>query len=139
MVQGSPEEKAARRRGDWDTARDEFRKLQLDFHESSNEAKNASLYVDWKDGGFVSPAEQITPEMVSQILDRNQTFLGYARNSLNMLKRLNKSPDDLQDLTVEFIEGAKKMRAPEDLMAAINKLLQTFLDAGLKRLKDKTD
>src|SRR4029077_8354797 len=30
-------------------------------------------------------------------------FLGYARNSLNMLKRLDKSPDDLQDLTVEFI------------------------------------
>jgi AbiV family abortive infection protein len=141
MLQGSPEEKAARRRGNWDTARDEFRKLQLDFHESSNDAKNASLYVDWKDGGFVSPTEQITPEMLSQILGRNQTFLGYARNSLNMLKRLDKSPDDLQDLTVEFIEGAKKMRAekPEDLMVAINKLLQTFLDAGLKRLKDKTD
>ena len=64
MLQGSPDEKAARRRGNWDTAREEFRKLQLDFHESSNDAKNASLYVDWKDGGFVSPTEQITPEML---------------------------------------------------------------------------
>jgi hypothetical protein len=47
----------------------------------------------------------------------------------------------LQDLTVEFIEGTKKIRAetPEDLMAAISEHLQTFLDAGLKRLKDKTD
>jgi AbiV family abortive infection protein len=73
-------------RGDWDMAQEDFRKLQLDFHESSNYAKNASLYVDWRDGEFVSPDEQITPEMLSQILDRNQTFLGYAQNSLNMLR-----------------------------------------------------
>jgi AbiV family abortive infection protein len=49
MLEGSQEEKAAKARGDWKTALDEFRKLQLDFHEASNNAKNASLYVDWKD------------------------------------------------------------------------------------------
>jgi AbiV len=114
-----------------------IQELQLEFHEASNYAKNASLYVDWKDGEFVSPTEQITPEMLSQIVDRNQTFLGFAHNSLRMLKRLDGSPEDLQDLVVEFIEAAKKMRAdkPDDLTAAINELLQGFLDAGLKRLK----
>ena len=102
MLEGSPEEKDAGARGDWTTAREEFRKLQLDFHESSNYAKNASLYVDWKDGEFVSPSEQITSDMLARIIDRNQTFLGYAQNSLKMLKRLDKSSDDLQDLVVEL-------------------------------------
>jgi len=122
-------------------ARKEFKKLQTEFHETSNDAKNASLYVDWKDGEFVSPSEQITSEMLAQIIERNQTFLGYAFNSLKMLKRLDKSPDDLQDLIVEFIAAAEKMRAekPNDLMAAGNELVEKFLDAGLKRLKNKPD
>jgi AbiV family abortive infection protein len=141
MLEGSPAEKEAKARGDWETAREEFRKLQMEFHEASNDAKNASLYVDWKGGEFVSPSDRITPDMLSQIIDRNQAFLGYAQNSLKMLKRLDKSPEDLQDLVVEFVEAAEKMRAekPEDLMAASSKLVQRFLDAGLKRLRIKTD
>jgi AbiV family abortive infection protein len=139
MLQGSPEEKDATASGDGKTAREEFRKLQLDFHEASNDAKNASLYVDWKEGEFVSPSEQITRGMLTEIRDRNQTFLGYAQNSLKMLKRLEKSPDDLQDLTVELVEALGKMRAEksDDLLAAGSELVQKFLDAGLKRLKTK--
>jgi AbiV family abortive infection protein len=141
MLEGSQAEKDAKTRDDWETVREEFKKLQMEFHEASNDAKNASLYVDWKDGEFVSPSEQITPEMLAQIIGRNQTFLGYASNSLKMLKRLDKSPEDLQDLIVEFIEAAEKMRAekPDYPMAAGNELVQRFLDAGLKRLKNKPD
>jgi AbiV family abortive infection protein len=108
MVVGSKAEKDARARGDWDMAREEFKKLQTEFHETSNDAKNSSLYVDWKDGEFVSPSERITPEMLAQIIKRNQTFLGYAFNSLKMLKRLDESPDDLQDLIVEFVAAAER-------------------------------
>ncbi len=141
MLEGSQAEKDAEARGDWETAREEFKKLQTEFHEASNDAKNAALYVDWKDGEFVSPSEQITPETLSQIIKRNQTFLGYAQNSLQMLKRLDESPEDLQNLVVEFIETAEKMRAekPDDLMAASNELVQKFLDTGSKRLKNKSD
>jgi AbiV family abortive infection protein len=141
MLEASQAERDAKARGDWEAARDEFKKLQTEFHEASNDAKNASLYVDWKDGDFVSPSEQITPEMLGQIIERNQTFLGYAFNSLKMLKRLDKSTDELQDLVVEFIAAAERMRAekPNDLMAAGNELVQRFLDAGLKRLKNKPD
>jgi hypothetical protein len=97
--------------------------------------------VDWKDGEFVSPSEQITPEMLAQIIERNKTFLGCAFNSLKMLKRLDKSPDNLQDLIVEFIAAAEKMRAEKanDPVAAGNELVQKFLYAGLKRLKNKPD
>jgi AbiV family abortive infection protein len=141
MLEGSSKERDARARGDWKTAREEFRKLQLDFDEASNDAKNASLYVDWKDGEFVSPSEQITPALLSQIVDRNQTFLGQAHNSLQMLKRLDKSPEDLQDLVSELVEGLRKTRAdePENLLVAGNELVRTFLDEGLKKLKSKKE
>jgi AbiV family abortive infection protein len=141
MLEGSQAEKDAKARRDWETAREEFEKLQMKFHEASNDAKNASLYVDWKDGAFVSPSEQITSEMLAQILERNRKFLGYAHNSVQMLKRLDKSPEDLQDLIVVFVEAAEKMRAdkPEDLMAASDELVQRFLDAGLKRFRGKSD
>jgi AbiV family abortive infection protein len=141
MLRASPEEMNARARGDWKTAIEEFKKLQLEFHKASNDVKNQSLYVDWKDGEFVSPSEQITAEMLSQVMDRNQAFLGYAQNGLRMLKRLDRSPDDVQDLVVEFLQTMKKMRAekPEDLVAGATMLLQRFLDAGLKRLKTKYD
>ena len=141
MLGGSQAEKGAKARGDWETAREEFRKFQMEFHEASNDAKNASLYVDWKDGEFVSPSERITPEMLAQVIERNQTFLAHAQNSLKMLRRLDKSPEDLQDLIVELIVAAEKMRAekPDDLMAASNELVQQFLDSGLKRLKNKSD
>src|SRR6516164_6974441 len=59
MLGGSQTEKDAMARGDWETAREEFKKLQMEFHKASNDAKNASLYVDWKNGEFVSPSEQI--------------------------------------------------------------------------------
>ena len=42
---------------------------------------------------------------------------------------------------IELMKSLEKMRAekPKDLMAAGNKLVQRFLDAGLKRLKTKED
>lgn len=141
MLKASQAEADAKARGDWESALQEFKKLQQEFHEASNDAKNASLYVDWKDGEFVSPSEQVTKGMLADIIKRNQTFLGYASNGLKMLKRLNKSPHDLQDLLVEFIAAAEKLRAekPDDLVAAGNDIIQKFLDAGLKRLKAKPD
>ncbi|WP_454616596.1 AbiV family abortive infection protein [Bradyrhizobium cenepequi] len=140
MLEGSQAEKNAKARGDWKAMREEFEKLQMEFHEASNDAKNGSLYVDWKDGQFVSPSEQITLEMLAHILERNQTFLGYAFNSLKMLRRLENSPGDLQDLVVEFIAEAGRMRAEKpNLMTASNELVQKFLDAGLKRLKSNCD
>lgn len=141
MMDGSQAEKDAKARGDWESAREEFKKFQMEFHDASNDAKNASLYVDWGDGEFVSPSERITPKMLAQIIERNKTFLGHAHNSLKMLKRLDKSPESLQNLIVEFIAEAEKMRAekPDDPTAAINDLVKRFLDAGIKRAKKNSD
>ena len=52
MLEGSEAEKDAKSRGDRNAALEAFK--QNDFHKASNWAKNASLHVDWKDGGFVA-------------------------------------------------------------------------------------
>jgi AbiV family abortive infection protein len=130
MLEGSDAEKAAKERGDWKMALEEFKKLQEQFHEKSNSAKNASLYVDWKDGEFIAPCERIGPEMLMEIIGRNETFLGYAHNSLRMLRRLEKAPDEMQGMVVEFVEMVEKTRAqrPDEAMSAINALICKFLD-----------
>lgn len=141
MMDGSQAEKDAKASGDWEGMREAFTEFQNEFHATSNDAKNASLYVDWKDGEFVSPSERITDEMLAQIIERNQAFLGYAQNGLSMLKRLDKSPEDLQGLVVDFIDSAKKLRGemPDDPVTAGNQLVRQFMDAGLKKLAPKTD
>lgn len=140
MLEGSDAEKEAKARGDWKAASEEFKKLQDEFHEQSNDAKNASLYVDWVDGEFASPSEKITKEMLAEITERNETFLGYAQNSVNMMKRLDKDPEQLQDPVVGFIAKAEKLRAEklDDPMGAFNELASGFLEEGLNRAKDKS-
>jgi AbiV family abortive infection protein len=141
MMEGSQAEKDAKANADWEAMHDEFKKFQKAFHETSNDAKNASLYVDWMEGEFVSPSERITQEMLAEIVTRNQMFLGFAQNGLKMLQRLDKSPADLQDLLVQFMDATKQKRVemPDDPVAAGSELVQAFLDAGLKRLREKRE
>jgi len=135
MLEGSQAEKDAKERGDWKTALEEFKRLQTEFHDKSNNAKNASLYVDWKDGEFSAPCERISAEMLTEITHRNETFLGYAHNSLQMLKRLEKAPEETQAMVVEFVEMAEKMRAesPDDAIGQLNHLVRKFLDVERKK------
>ncbi|MEQ1622971.1 MAG: AbiV family abortive infection protein [Methylococcales bacterium] len=137
MLERSPAEKDAEEHHDLKAALKEFKKLQEQFHYKSNSAKNASLYVDWKDGEFIAPREQISLEMLNEIIVRNETFLGDANHNLRMLKGLEKAPDEMQGMVVEFIEMAEKMRAqnPEDPKGAINALINRFLDIELKKKK----
>jgi HEPN superfamily AbiV-like protein len=137
MLKASRAEEDAKKRGDWNTALEEFKKLQIEFHEKSNNAKNASLYVDWNDGEFIAPCERISNAMLTEIIGRNETFLGYAYNSLQMLKRLEKAPGEMQGMIVELVETADKMRAeqPDDVMSAINELIRKFLDIERNREK----
>lgn len=86
MLEGTQAEIDAMATRDWESARLEFKNLQTEFHKASNDAKNASLYVDWAEDEFVSPCERITSEMLLNTVKRNETFLGYAQNSLNMLR-----------------------------------------------------
>jgi hypothetical protein len=135
MLEGSQPEKDAKAHADWEAASKEFKMLQEQFHQKSNNAKNASLYVDWHDGEFVAPREQISTEMLAEIIVRNETFLGYAYNNLKMLKRLEQAPDEMQHVVVEFAETAENMRNenPGETMRALNELIFKFVEIGRKK------
>lgn len=137
MLKGSEVETDAKARGDWEASMKAFRQTQDEFHETSNRAKNASLYVDWIDGEFAAPSERITNEMLAEITERNAEFLGYAHNGLKMLRRLEKSPDEMKGLLTPFVEQAEKLREekPDDLMGAMETLLSGFLEEGKRKLK----
>lgn len=138
MLKGSEAETDAKARGDWETAMAAFRQTQDEFHETSNRAKNAALYVDLVDGEFAAPSERITDEMLTEITERNAEFLGYAHNGLKMLRRLEQAPDEMKDLLSAFVEQAEKLREekPDDMMGAMETLLSDFLEEGKLKLKD---
>jgi AbiV family abortive infection protein len=131
MLQGSAEEYAARERGDWNGALEKFKKLQAEFHETSNDAKNASLYVDIENDKFVAPIERITQAMLDKTAARNETFLGLTYPYLKMLRKWERTPEEDQDRIVAFVELAKATKAnkPTDAMAAFKKLIGDFLEA----------
>lgn len=139
MLDVSDAEQRTRADGDWNAASELFKATQEQFHASSNQAKNASLYVDWIDGAFIAPAERISAEMLGEIVERNATFLGYAFNNIKTLRRLVASPDDMRDLMTGFVEKAEKMRAdpPADLMKEMDALLTEIVEEGLAQFATK--
>lgn len=130
MLEGSAEEQAAKARGDWKAALEEFKMLQTEFHEKSNDAKNASLYVDFEDGKFVAPVERITDALLAETAARNETFLGLMYPKLEMLLKWDRAPEEAQERIVAFVELAQgtKDQKPEDAMAAILKLMDDFVE-----------
>jgi AbiV family abortive infection protein len=137
MLEGSEVEKAAKSRGDWKGALEAFKTSQAQFHETSNSAKNASLYVDWVVGAFVSPSERITKDMLAETTARNATFLGYAHNGMKMVRRLATAPDEMRGLLSGFVEQAEKLRESksENPISAMEALLANFLETGRRKLK----
>lgn len=122
-------------RGDPDRVLELFKQMQQQFHASSNQAKNASLYVDWVDGAFVSSAERITEQMLAETRERNSEFLGYASNNLNTLARLVSDPDALRDLLLKLVENVGRLQDgdPTNLSADKRGALAHFIEEGMAR------
>lgn len=129
MLTGSDEEYAAQARGDFATAVAEFKLRQQAFHQRSNEAKNAALYVDFVDNAFVAPAERITQDMLDEIAARNEHFLELMRPKARLLEILRANPEAHQARILKFIEAAEAMRNgnPPDKAAAMRELIASFL------------
>jgi AbiV family abortive infection protein len=124
------EELEARRRGDTKAAVEAFERFQEKFHEESNSAKNASLYVDFKDGRFSAPCEVITDEMVVGIAAVNVYFLELTGPKVRMLERMVKDNGVLERTVKWFAERAEEFKAhkPNEQSAAMEALMQEFFD-----------
>lgn len=139
MLKGSAKEQLADARGDWQTALEEFRMLQAEFHAKSNDAKNASLYIDFKNGKFVAPVERITEAMRAETVARNEVFLGLIYPKLEMLLEWEKAPEKAQERIVAFTDLAEatKREKPDDAMAAFRKLIDDFVEIQRKQVATK--
>ncbi|MBX7514915.1 AbiV family abortive infection protein [Qipengyuania sp. GH38] len=136
MLEVSAEEAGAIDAGNHEEAVAIFKKAQEHFHRESNDAKNASLYVDWEGGEFVSPAERISEEMLGETRERNEKFLGYADVNLGAMGRLFDNSELLREPMLKFIEQAEKLREENsgDLSQKLGDLLTEFLEEGKRRI-----
>jgi AbiV family abortive infection protein len=124
------DELEARKQKDTKRAVEAFERLQEKFHEESNSAKNASLYVDFKDDRFLAPSDFITEEMAVGIAAVNAYFLELTGPKVRMLERMAKDSGILERTGKWFAERAEELRrqAPDDQTAAMETLIQGVFD-----------
>lgn len=130
-------EEAAKRRGNFKGAIAVFSQIQAAFHSKSNAAKNASLYVDFRDKKFVAPSECTTPELVAEIASLNEKFLALTYPKLEILLKWDKTPEESQETTVQIEKRLKELRSelPDDPLKAFKTLIQEMLET--ERVKRK--
>jgi hypothetical protein len=109
-----------------------FEKGKGEFHEKSNAAKNAALYVDVQGGGCSMPSEYTTEAMVEEISDRNEEFLQYANNHVLVLSRWQDSETEFAELARWFIERAEDLRSAQ--LADPKQAMATLLTEAREKL-----
>lgn len=87
MLDLSEDELAARSKGDWKAEHAAFTSAKQEFHEASNAAKNAALYVDISEGKLVTPDASISKVMLQDIRMRNERFLALMQPKVEMMIR----------------------------------------------------
>lgn len=130
----SEAELAAEDKNDIGAAHKAFKDLQEEFHEESNDLKNASLYVDF-DGTFRAPREVISPEHLDDVFNRNGTFMSMAFDKMAILLRWKADPEaaaaEVTNLWATLGLDALNRDKPETL-DAIKKRLEEMV-AGLAK------
>ena len=131
----SPEEAEAREQGDLHASVEAFRKFQKKFHDESNDAKNASLYVDFTDSRFVSPSDAITTEMVDGISVVNAYFLKITEPYGRMMQRVASDEGNLENtlLWVTDRMNGLKEAAPEKIEAEFSKIMDEMVNRYLSK------
>lgn len=135
-LEGTAEEQAAKLRGDWKAVSVAFKKFQADFHQESNRAKNASLYVDFSSGKFVGPSDQITPAMLAETVERNERLLGFTAPGVRLLEKVGKDPEKFHGLLNGLLPQMEQISEldtdPRAKTVAILQLLREHLESALQ-------
>lgn len=109
------EEMTARARGDWKAASEAFKKFQDKFHAEVNTIKNAGLYVDFQDGQFTAPVDEVDEPTAIAFQNVNAYFLKHCDNLLWLLRRMVSEPDFYAELTKNFVKRSEALRDVEEL------------------------
>lgn len=130
MIPAGEAELTARNKGNSDQALRAFEAMQAEFHTQSNAAKNASLYVDLKDGEFIAPKDRITSKMVENIAAMNEAFLGQGQLMTRMLYRWSRNPSVVDSMFSWFEPRLKELSSQN---ADVGDVLANMLDELLAR------
>lgn len=121
-------EQEARKRGDVARAIQIFKTQQADVHRCLNTNKNASLYVDYSNGKFISPSEQITEEMATQIQRLNAFFIKHGSNSLRLLSKVANDPDAFALQATDFTDRLAQLKVSgSDLEEKFQEIVAAWL------------
>jgi AbiV family abortive infection protein len=115
LLEPTKEEKHARERKDWEGYKSASARAARDFHEKSNWAKNAALYVniDIRDGNVTTPRDSITVEMIAEIAKLNESYLRDTQRNVRMLLEWEKGTrPDTRQLIERIVQLEKEM--PDD-------------------------
>lgn len=103
-------EREARKSGDPKRAIEIFKAQQATLHQWLNTNKNASLYVDYLDGKFVSPTERITEELSVQFQGLNAFFLRQGSTHLGVLSKVVNDPDAVAMQAKDLLGRLEKLK-----------------------------
>lgn len=95
-------ELAARERGNNRAAMQAFREFQRQFHDESNSAKNAGLYVDYIDGAFRAPSDVINDELALSTGIVNRYFLNRAGPMTRVISKMAEDDGSLKTMLASF-------------------------------------
>ena len=132
------DELEARKSGDVKAAVEAFKALQEKFHKDSNDAKNAALYVDFRDGKFISPGDVISAATAEAIAAMNYHFLSLTAPKVNMVENLLKDTGPMKRTLTWMKEQVTKMKdeKPKDAEAAMGDLFDQMFERFRKEVGD---
>jgi hypothetical protein len=93
MSAASEAETAARKANDSKAASEAFRNSQQEIHTFLNSAKNASMYVDFKQGKFVAPGDVVDEESALAMAAVAYYFMSVTGPRLAPLRRMLHEPE----------------------------------------------
>ncbi|MEQ1591449.1 MAG: AbiV family abortive infection protein [Thiobacillaceae bacterium] len=135
MLPVSEAERSAWRVANWQTAIDTFDEQQAEFHNQSNEKKNAALYVDFEEGIFRAPTERITEDMCHEIAARNSEFLELVRPKVSMLGRWAENQEGARSTLIEFQARMEELHGkyPSEPQKALDLVFEEMLAKAIEQ------
>lgn len=128
----TPAEASALNDGDLNACTKAFSEFQRNHYGEANSAKNASLYVDFRYGRFVSPNEMISEEMTAEIADKNRDFIKLSEHKAEVMQIVLSDDGALKDAMESFYRRASdlKKEATNDMEGVyaqfVNDLLEMY-------------
>jgi AbiV family abortive infection protein len=134
MSKASEAEMAARQANDAKAASEAFSNSQREIHRFLNTAKNASMYVDFKDRKFVSPDDVVTEEEALLIAGLAYYFMKVTYPRLRPLRRMLDEPQLHAELMAGFGAAMLKGLADQPTMEAMDATIHSYIAIMARKL-----